>query len=156
MSKKNRTLSLHDRAAAMVASGNPADNVAAIAAAATDPKPLPVPAEPAPPRAMRLADMLQAQLAETPKEIPGLEQGLIIGNNVAVQRIGDVLMFAVGIGDGFMARAKPSKGKVEGEQGALCLIAGSGGWKPLGLKGLKFNFNVGYPNPNAPKRTASR
>lgn len=139
MAKQNRT----------IPAANPADHVAAIAAAATDPAKA---ANAARIASTRLADMLQSTLAVADEPEHDLDSGVLLGRNVVARREGDLLHFTVSIGDLALRAAKPSKGKKEGEQGALCLVASSGGFKAVGFKGLRMSLNLGFPNPNAPKR----
>lgn len=95
-----------------------------------------------------MSALLAAAAATVPTVVPKLDmtQPFPVGQNVMAQMSGDVLLLAVSVGAAHRAAAKPSK------EGALCLMANSGGWKFLGDSGLKFNFTLGFANPNAPAK----
>lgn len=98
-------------------------------------------------------DLLALAASYQPSEAKALSQPTQIGNGVFAQVQGDILTIAIPVTKRMRQAARPSGEKGDG---ALCLMAQTGGFKLLGLDDLKINVMLGFPNPNKAVQSKQR
>jgi len=96
--------------------------------------------------------LLAAAMARKPAKpkVAPFSEPTEIGTGVWAQMEGDILTLAFNIGEDARAIAEPSS------TGALCLLANTGGFKPLQGLGIKLNVVAGFTNPKAPVKSKQR